>query len=56
MADPNYIKTLAPKTAARIREFVNNNPRLNKIIQFNGIAAAPVGLAGSESYQPDSGM
>ena len=26
MADPNYIKTVAPKTAARIREFVNSNP------------------------------
>jgi hypothetical protein len=56
MADPNYIKTVAPKTAARIREFVNNNPRLNKIIQFNGIAAAPVGVAssagGNDSWSP----
>lgn len=42
MADPNYIKTVAPKTAARIREFVNSNPRLNKVIQFNGVAV-PVG-------------
>lgn len=35
MADPNYMKTVAPKTAARIREFVNSNPRLSGIIQFN---------------------
>lgn len=40
MADPNYLKTVAPKTAARIREFVNRNPRLSKIIQFNAIPAA----------------
>jgi len=32
--DPNYIKTVAPKTAARIREHVNANPRLNKVIHF----------------------
>jgi len=44
MADPNYLKTVAPRTAATIREFVNNNPRLNKIIQFNSVAA-PVGAA-----------
>jgi hypothetical protein len=40
MADPNYIKTVAPGTAARIREYVNKNPRLNEIIQFNSIAGA----------------
>jgi hypothetical protein len=55
MADPNYIKTVAPKTAARIREYVNTNPRLNKIIQFNGIAGAlPIGgaAAGVGSLAP----
>lgn len=35
MTDPNYLKTVAPKTAAAIRKAVNSNPRLNKIIQFN---------------------
>jgi hypothetical protein len=45
MADPNYIKTVAPKTAARIREYVNTNPKLNRTIQFNSIAAPPAGLA-----------
>ncbi len=35
MADPNYIKSVAPETAARIREYVNTNPRINKTIQFN---------------------
>jgi hypothetical protein len=42
MADPNYLKTVAPKTAARIREFVNENPRLSKIIQFNSLAGGAV--------------
>src|SRR6266702_3217623 len=43
IADPNYLKTVAPKTAATIRKFVNDNPRLNKVIQFNSVAV-PVGI------------
>ena len=39
MADPNYLKSVAPKTAARIREFVNSHPTLSKTIQFNALAA-----------------
>jgi hypothetical protein len=35
MTSPNYIKTIAPKTAARIREYANRNPRTNRTIQFN---------------------
>jgi len=45
MANPNYFKTVAPKTAARIRAAVNDNPRLKKIIQFNSLGAA--GLIGT---------
>ena len=40
LANPNYLKTVAPKTAAAIRAAVNGNPQLSKIIQFNGIAAS----------------
>jgi hypothetical protein len=40
MADPNYLKTVAPETARAIRAPVNANPRLSKIIQFNSLAAA----------------
>ena len=43
MADANYLKTVTPKTAATIRKFVNDNPRLNKFIQFNSVAV-PVGI------------
>jgi hypothetical protein len=39
MADPNYLKTVAPKTAAAVREAVNSHPTLSKIIQFNALAA-----------------
>lgn len=39
MANPNYIKTVAPKTAARIREYVNANPHLMRSIQFNSLLA-----------------
>jgi hypothetical protein len=35
MINPNYIKTVAPRPAARIRASVNGNPRLNGTIQFN---------------------
>ncbi|WP_454916546.1 hypothetical protein [Xanthobacter sediminis] len=42
IADPNYIKTVAPKVAARIREYVNSNDKLKKIIQFNAMAGGGV--------------
>jgi hypothetical protein len=38
MADPNYLKTVAPRTAAAIRDAVNSHPTLRRIIQFNAIA------------------
>ena len=40
MMDPAYLKTVAPKTARLIREYVNTHPTLSKIIQFNTLAAA----------------
>jgi len=39
MADSNYAKTVAPKSAEALRKAVNPNPRLNKTIQFNSIGA-----------------
>lgn len=46
--DPNYVKTIAPKTAAAIRAAVNPNPLLNPHIQFNSLApAAGAGLLGA---------
>jgi hypothetical protein len=50
MADPNYLKTVAPKTAAAIRAAVNAHPTLSKIIQFNSIA----GLAAMNGIDPGS--
>lgn len=35
MADPNYMKSVAPTVAQRIREYVNPHPELNGLIQFN---------------------
>lgn len=35
LTDPNYIKSVAPNTAAAIRAAVNPNPSLNRMIQFN---------------------
>jgi len=46
MVDPNYIKTVAPQTAARIRQYVNSEPRLNHVIQFNS-GGSPVPPAGA---------
>ncbi len=60
MADPNYLKSVAPRTAAAIRAAVNPNPILRKFIQFNSIAAAAaVPLTGAvteddgEAWEPD---
>jgi hypothetical protein len=44
LADPNYLKTVAPKTAAAIPAAVNSNPRLARAIQFNAVPAGPLGL------------
>lgn len=48
LADPNYVKTVAPKAAKWWRERVNPHPLFKDIIQFNSLAAAlaPVGLMG----------
>ena len=35
LQSPNYLKTVAPNVAARIRAAVNTNHNLNQIIQFN---------------------
>jgi hypothetical protein len=35
LQNPNYLKTVAPNVAARIRAAVNTNHNLNQIIQFN---------------------
>jgi hypothetical protein len=41
MANPSYMKEVAPKTAAAIRKAVNADPAIRKIIQFN-IGGAPL--------------
>jgi hypothetical protein len=58
MADPNYLKSVAPKTAKAIRRAVNGNPAVNRILQFNNVpwaadlpgaeAAALIGARNSE--------
>lgn len=45
LTNPNYVKTVAPDVAARIRAYVNAHPELSKIIQFNTLAGG-VGLGG----------
>lgn len=41
LANPNYLKTVAPDVAARIRSSVNANPELSPHIQFNANGASP---------------
>jgi hypothetical protein len=50
LSDPNYLKTVGPETAARIREYVNAHPRLKDIIQFNSV---PAGIIGAGSLLDD---
>ncbi|MCC3859870.1 hypothetical protein [Pseudemcibacter aquimaris] len=58
MADPNYIKTVAPEVAKRIRKHVNQNPDINKTIQFNstgaGIGLGATGLSDHQSKSPET--
>jgi hypothetical protein len=53
MAHPNYFKTVAPKTAAKIRDLVNENPWLKRVIQFNSLLAAGSIGAGARSQDRD---
>jgi hypothetical protein len=39
LVNPNYLKTVAPKTAAAIRAAVNGHPRLSRILQFNTVGS-----------------
>ena len=55
MVNPNYIKTVAPKTAARIREYANNNPRINRTIQFNSGVAGVLGTGAVASIPRNDG-
>jgi len=51
-ANPNYFKTVAPKTAAAIRDAVYRNKTLRKVLQFNtvvGAAAIGSGALGGPS-------
>jgi hypothetical protein len=43
LQNPNYLKSVAPKTAMAIRNAVNSNPELNRWVQFNSLAG--LGLA-----------
>ena len=52
MQDPNYLKTAAPGVAARVRDYVNANPRLRDWIQFNSLAGLTAGgVAASDPGQ-----
>jgi hypothetical protein len=45
--------TVAPQTAARIREFVNSDPKWSKIIQFNTLAGvAAMNALGAATSEP----
>jgi hypothetical protein len=51
MTNPNYIKSVAPKLAARIRKFVNTHPELSKTIQFNEASAIPAQMLSDDDGQ-----
>jgi len=56
MVDPNAMKTIAPKLAARIREAVNAHPTLSKAVQFNSGAGAGLLGAGMLSEDDEGGF
>jgi hypothetical protein len=50
MADPNFLKTVSPSVAKRIRDAVNAHPRLKSIVQFNSMAAALAAAGGTSLF------
>jgi hypothetical protein len=59
ISNPNAIKSKFPKTAARLRDYINTNPNLNKYLHLNSLApVAPLGLlslTGDTDTPDDSG-
>lgn len=57
--DPNSMKSKFPKTAARLREYINTNQNLNEYLHLNSLApVAPLGLlslTGDSGTPGDSG-
>lgn len=53
LADPNYLKTVAPKVAARIREYVNAHPQLSRVVQFNSLLPPALGAGLLAPYLTD---
>jgi hypothetical protein len=53
LTNANYIKTVAPRTAAAIREFFNDHPFLSRIVQFNSLVAAPAATGLVRTWTPD---
>jgi hypothetical protein len=52
LINPNYLKTVAPKTAAKIRAEVNADPQISRVVQFNTLAPLMgLGAAGALSGQ-----
>jgi hypothetical protein len=47
MINPNFFKSVAPNAAALFRSWVNSQPRLSKLIQFNGLGGLAVLGAGT---------
>jgi hypothetical protein len=43
MADPNYLKSVAPKTAGAIRKAANEHEQVRRAIEFNAVGI-PVGI------------
>lgn len=50
LRDPNYTKTVAPAATKRLREYVNANPNLRDVVQFNS-AGGLLGVAGMQEQQ-----
>jgi hypothetical protein len=53
MTNPNYFKTVAPRTAAKIRAAINDSPYLKHVIQFNSLGAMGVIGAGVRNQDQD---
>lgn len=51
MANPNYLKTTAPKTAEAIRRAINRHPKISKVVQFN-VGGGDIAAAIAAALQP----
>ena len=56
LTNPNYFKAAAPRSAAKLRQAVNTNKYLRRVVQLNSLGAAGIAGAGAAGTHDEDGQ